>query len=292
MMLAHNVHDVQVFKRHVHANRLAGIDNEWLTPEEAKAFCPILNIAPDIRYPDPRRGAAAARRHGAARRGRLGLCARRPRARRRHHPELRGDRHPPRRRRARSPASRRRAGFDRAPRRSASSRPGTPPSSWRWPGVRMPLESYPLQALVSRAGQAGDALRRDVQHHPRLYVAVRQGRAGDRRRHRRLHLLFARRGGLHIADAHAGGDLRACSRWSGACACCATGAASSTCTPDRSPIIGKTPVPGPVRQLRLGHRRLQGDAGLGPRVRRTRSRAASRTRSPRRSRSTASAPAG
>src|SRR5215469_12955021 len=43
MMLAHNAHDVQVGKRHVHANRLAGVDNEWLSPEEAKAFCPILN---------------------------------------------------------------------------------------------------------------------------------------------------------------------------------------------------------------------------------------------------------
>ncbi len=35
MMLAHNVHDVQVFKRHIHANRLNGVDNEWLTPEQA-----------------------------------------------------------------------------------------------------------------------------------------------------------------------------------------------------------------------------------------------------------------
>ena len=51
MMLAHNIHDVQVFKRHVHANRLAGIDNEWLSPEETKAFCPLLNIGRDIRYP-------------------------------------------------------------------------------------------------------------------------------------------------------------------------------------------------------------------------------------------------
>src|ERR1700720_2406375 len=51
MMLAHNTHDVQVSKRHVHANRLAGVDNEWLTPEEAKAFCPMLNISRDVRYP-------------------------------------------------------------------------------------------------------------------------------------------------------------------------------------------------------------------------------------------------
>ena len=78
MMLAHNVHDVQVLKRHVHANRLNGIDNEWLTPEQAKEFCPPLNISRDARYPGGRRGPAAARRHGAPRRGRLGLCARAP----------------------------------------------------------------------------------------------------------------------------------------------------------------------------------------------------------------------
>jgi len=65
MMLAHNVHDVQVLKRHVHANRLNGIDNEWLTPEQAKAFCPPLNISGDARYPVV--GAALQRRGGTAR---------------------------------------------------------------------------------------------------------------------------------------------------------------------------------------------------------------------------------
>lgn len=65
MMLAHTVHDIQVFKRHVHANRLQGIDNEWLTPEEAKEFCPILNIEKNMRYPIL--GAALQRRGGTAR---------------------------------------------------------------------------------------------------------------------------------------------------------------------------------------------------------------------------------
>src|SRR6202020_2585804 len=78
LMLAHSAHDVQVIKRHVHANRLNGIDNEWLTPAQAKAFCPPLNISPDLRYPIL--GAALQRRGGGAR----------------HHPELRGDRHQPR----------------------------------------------------------------------------------------------------------------------------------------------------------------------------------------------------
>jgi sarcosine oxidase subunit beta len=65
MMLAHTVHDVQSAKRHVHANRLNGVDNEWLTPAQAKAFCPPLNISKDIRYPVI--GGALQRRGGTAR---------------------------------------------------------------------------------------------------------------------------------------------------------------------------------------------------------------------------------
>jgi len=65
MMLAHTIHDEQILKRHVHANRCNGVDNEWLTPEEAKAFCPALNIEHNIRYPVL--GAALQRRGGTAR---------------------------------------------------------------------------------------------------------------------------------------------------------------------------------------------------------------------------------
>ncbi|MEO1266055.1 MAG: FAD-dependent oxidoreductase, partial [Pseudomonadota bacterium] len=65
MMLAHSIHDVQSGKRHVYANRLNGVDNEWLTPEHAKAFCPPLNISSSLRYPVM--GAALQRRGGVAR---------------------------------------------------------------------------------------------------------------------------------------------------------------------------------------------------------------------------------
>jgi sarcosine oxidase subunit beta len=65
MMLAHSVHDVQVLQRHIHSNRLNGIDNEWLTPEQAKAFCPPLNISSTLRYPIT--GASLQRRGGTAR---------------------------------------------------------------------------------------------------------------------------------------------------------------------------------------------------------------------------------
>jgi sarcosine oxidase subunit beta len=65
MMLAHNVHDIQVLKRHVHSNRLNGVENEWLTPEEAKEYCPPLNISRTARYPV--NGATLQRKGGTAR---------------------------------------------------------------------------------------------------------------------------------------------------------------------------------------------------------------------------------
>ena len=67
--------------------------------------------------------------------------------RRRHHPELRGHRLPPRRR------PRHRRGDDAAapsaPARSAASPPAIPASSPSMAGLRLPIESHPLQALVS-----------------------------------------------------------------------------------------------------------------------------------------------
>ena len=65
MMLAHNVHDVQSLKRHVHANRLNGVDNKWITPQIAKEICPPLNISKTSRYPVV--GAALQKKGGTAR---------------------------------------------------------------------------------------------------------------------------------------------------------------------------------------------------------------------------------
>jgi sarcosine oxidase subunit beta len=49
--LAHSLGDVRDSVRRVEANRLSGVDAEWLTPEEVKKVCPIVNIADDVRYP-------------------------------------------------------------------------------------------------------------------------------------------------------------------------------------------------------------------------------------------------
>ncbi|HEX2805620.1 MAG TPA: sarcosine oxidase subunit beta family protein [Kineosporiaceae bacterium] len=51
MNLAHTQQDIRDSVRRVHANRLNGIDGEWLTPAELVKLCPIINISPEVRYP-------------------------------------------------------------------------------------------------------------------------------------------------------------------------------------------------------------------------------------------------
>ncbi len=65
MNLAHNQHDVRELKRRTHANRLNGIDCEWLNTKQVKEFCPIINTSPNIRYPVM--GSTLQKRAGTAR---------------------------------------------------------------------------------------------------------------------------------------------------------------------------------------------------------------------------------
>ena len=62
MMLAHNTHDVQVCKRHVHANRLNGVDNEWLTPGRGEGVLSASQYRARHSLSGRRGRAAAARR--------------------------------------------------------------------------------------------------------------------------------------------------------------------------------------------------------------------------------------
>ncbi|MCP4383635.1 MAG: sarcosine oxidase subunit beta family protein [Hyphomicrobiales bacterium] len=147
MMLAHTVHDVQSFKRHIHANRLNGVDNRWLTREEAKAHCPPLNISPHARYPVM--GAALQKRAGTARHDAVAWGYARQAAMRgvdiiQNCPVMAIRRGPdgavegvetPR-------------GLIKA-RKVAVSAAGHTSVLMESAGIRMPLESYPLQALVS-----------------------------------------------------------------------------------------------------------------------------------------------
>lgn len=49
--LAHDDGEMRALKRRVEANRLNNIDAVWLDAKQVKEFCPIVNIDPDIRYP-------------------------------------------------------------------------------------------------------------------------------------------------------------------------------------------------------------------------------------------------
>jgi sarcosine oxidase subunit beta len=240
MMLAHTVHDVQVFKRHVHANRLQGIDNEWLSPEQAKAFCPPLNIGRDLRYPVL--GAALQRRGGVARHdavawgyaraaSALGVdiiqnCA------------VTGIHRTP---------SGEVAGVDTV--RGAIAAPrvavvaaGHTSVIMEMAGMRMPLESFPLQALVSEPVKPvlpcvvmSNSIHAYISQSDKGELVIGGGTDS--------YVSYSQAGGLHIA-AHTleaicelfptFRRLRMLRNWGGVV----------DCTPDRSPIIGRTPVPG------------------------------------------------
>ncbi|OPF80961.1 sarcosine oxidase subunit beta [Streptomyces antioxidans] len=49
--LAHTLQDVREGVRRVGANRLNGVDAQWLAPDEVAEVCPILNVSPRTRYP-------------------------------------------------------------------------------------------------------------------------------------------------------------------------------------------------------------------------------------------------
>ncbi|MDQ3660944.1 MAG: FAD-dependent oxidoreductase, partial [Actinomycetota bacterium] len=63
--LAHDLGDVRSSKRRVNANRLNGVDGEWLSSKEVVEFCPIVNVSPNVRYPVL--GGTLQRRGGVAR---------------------------------------------------------------------------------------------------------------------------------------------------------------------------------------------------------------------------------
>ncbi len=63
--LAHSLQEVRDSRRRVYANQLNGVDAEWLDPAGVKDFCPILNVDDSLRYPVL--GATLQRRAGTAR---------------------------------------------------------------------------------------------------------------------------------------------------------------------------------------------------------------------------------
>ncbi|WP_029554909.1 sarcosine oxidase subunit beta family protein [Xanthobacter sp. 91] len=240
LMLAHNQHDVQSFKRHVYSNRLNGIDNEWLTREQTKEFCPQLNISPDIRYPVL--GGALQRRGGTARhdavvwgyaRGAdaLGVdiiqnC------------EVTAIHRGPDGavtgvETTRGPIGAKKIGVSAA---------GHTSMVMAMAGVRMPLESFPLQALVSEPVKPcfpcvlmSNAVHAYISQSDKGELVI--GAGTDQ------YVSYSQQGGLHITTHTLDAicelfpqftRMKMLRNWGGIV----------DVTPDRSPIIGKTPVKG------------------------------------------------
>jgi len=63
--LAHTQNELRITKRRINANRLNGIDSEWVTPEQVKAWIPIIDLRGNGRYPVL--GGSLQRRGGVAR---------------------------------------------------------------------------------------------------------------------------------------------------------------------------------------------------------------------------------
>jgi sarcosine oxidase subunit beta len=240
MMLAHNEHDIRVFKRHVHANRLAGIDNEWLDPADAKAFCPILNIDPRLRHPVL--GAALQRRGGVARHDAVAWGYARGADQRGvdiiQNCEVTGiERNAAGRvtgvATTRGAIKARRVGVVAA---------GLSSVLMAMAGVRMPLESFPLQALVSEPVKPvmpcvvmSNTIHAYMSQSDKGELVIGAGTDA--------YTSYSQTGGLHVTrhTLEAVAELFPVTRrlrmlrsWGGIV----------DVTPDRSPIIGTTPVAG------------------------------------------------
>ncbi|MGH7071393.1 MAG: sarcosine oxidase subunit beta family protein [Acetobacteraceae bacterium] len=240
MMLAHNLHDVRVFKRHVHANRANGVDNQWLTPEAAKAFCPPLNISRQMRYPVL--GAALQRRGGTARHDAVAWGY--ARAADSYGVDIIQN--------CEVTAIQRGAGgaveaveTNRGvirTRKVGVSAAGNSSVVMAMAGVRMPLESYPLQALVSEPVKPvfpcvvmSNTIHAYLSQSDKGELVIGAGTDA--------YVSYSQRGGLHIPAQTLEAvtelfpmfrRLRMLRNWGGIV----------DVTPDRSPIIAKTPVPG------------------------------------------------
>lgn len=240
MMLAHNTHDQQSLKRHVHSNRLNGVDNEWLTAEQAKAFCPPLNITSSMRYPVI--GAALQRRGGVARHDAVAWGY--ARAADALGVDILQNCEVTAIRRGlggaieavettRGTIETRKIGVVAA---------GSTSTVMAMADLRMPLESYPLQALVSEPVKPifpcvvmSNTIHAYISQSDKGELVIGAGTDA--------YVSYTQRGGLHIPVHTLEAicelfpmfrRLRMLRNWGGIV----------DVTPDRSPIIGNTPVPG------------------------------------------------
>ena len=156
-------------------------------------------------------------------------------------------------------------------------------------GIRTPLQSHPLQALVS---ELLEPVHPTIVMSNAVHVYVSQAHKGELVMGAGVDSYngYGQRGAFHIIERQMAAAVELfpvfarahlLRTWAGIVDVC----------PDASPIVGRTAVREPVPQRRLGHRRIQGDPGIWAGAWPTRSPTTSRTSTSPRSASTGSSPA-
>ena len=235
--LAHNLGDLRELSRRVNAIRLNGIDSEILSPAEIKAMVPILNTSPASRYPVL--GASLQRRGGTARHDAVawGLA----RGADAHGVDVIQNCEVTGIRQSRGAV----AGVETSRGYIRAKKVGVVVAGHasvlaEMAGFRLPVESHPLQALVSEPVKP---IHHCVVMSNAVHVYVSQSDKGELVVGAGIdpYHSYAQRGSLPVIEEQMGAlielfpifsRLRMLRQWAGIVDVC----------PDASPIIGKTPV--------------------------------------------------
>ena len=237
--LAHNEHDLKEMSRRVRAIRLNGIDSEILDPAGVKTEVPIINIAGDVRYPIL--GASLQRRGGVARHDAVAWGFARAADARGvdiiQNCEVTGI----------EIANGRIRGLQTSRGTIATKKVGLVAAGHSsvlaaMAGLRLPIESHPLQAMVSEPIKP---VLNSVVMSNTVHVYVSQSDKGELVIGAGIDGFnsYAQRGSFQVVESQMGAllelfpifsRLRMLRQWGGIVDVC----------PDASPIVGKTPVAG------------------------------------------------
>ncbi|TDD43301.1 sarcosine oxidase subunit beta family protein [Nonomuraea terrae] len=237
--LAHSLSDVREGRRRVNANRLNGVDAEWLDAEEVKKFCPVINVSDRARHPVM--GATLQRRGGIAKHDHVAWALAR-----------KADAYGidliqgcevtgfeiTKNRVTAVQTSRGRIAAGKV----ALAAAGHTSVLAERAGVRLPLQSHPLQALVS---ELLEPVLDCVVMSNAVHVYVSQAHKGELVMGAGIdaYTSYGQRGGVHVIEAQMAAALelfpifsrvRVLRTWAGIV----------DVSPDASPVIGPTPVEG------------------------------------------------
>jgi sarcosine oxidase subunit beta len=237
--LAHSLPDVREGTRRAEANRLNGVDAEWLDIDEVAEFCPLVNVSPDVRYPVL--GGTLQRRAGIAKHDHVAWAFARGADARgvdliqgcevtgilTHHGRVAG-----------VETTR---GCIEAP-RVALATAGHTSVLTDMVGLRLPLQSHPLQALVS---ELLEPVLDCVVMSNAVHVYVSQAHKGELVMGTGIdpYIGYGQRGSFHVIEAQMAAALELFPVFAQAHVR-RTWAGIVDVTPDASPILGLTPLDG------------------------------------------------